>query len=1696
VKAWVNVCGINSTQRMGHGRSNPTTTHEYNSMKANTAKYPGLPNVIHGNGAVAYVMNHVCGGVIGFPITPSTEIAEIFEAARAEGSLNVWGKHPFFFGPEGEHSAQSGALGAALTGGQFISNASSSQGILYALESHYVTVGKKVGGFVLQVAARVVSKHSLNVMAGHDDVYALLSAGYTILFGANPQEAADLAAISYRVASLSLIPVANAMDGFATSHMLCEALLPEPALLAEYLGDPAGRIKAPTLAQEMLYGAKGRVAQLQQYLARHQADLTEGNLAKLQSYLETHAAKVEQDNVGKLVAKTLVWLPEELRGQWQRQWLNAFEKGTRQLVPALVDVNNPGLTGAVQNQADFQAGSVDHRTHFVNAVPALVRQAMDEYALLSGRKYEPVQTFMCDDAQTVMVGLGSVTDDVEAVVSHLRSQGKKVGLIAIKLLQPFPEAELVAALVGKKAVTVLERSDQTALTSLVTQALFKARENAVQLRHVGIPPMKVSPMLTTAIFGLGGHDLQPRHLIAAFKNMADGKVAPLIYLGSQFFSPTATPRVAEMQARLKLAYPETEIMALATEPNPRLLPDAAFRVRFHSVGGYGTIASGKLLTDILAGVLSMHSKSAPKYGSEKSGAPTNYYITLSPEPVKITNAELEDVEVVISPDHKVFKHTNPLLGLVAGGTFILQSNASAEEVWQELSAQARKTIREKKIRFFIIDAFAVAKKHAPTPELATRMMGIAFIGAVAGHVNQVSAGAAPDVILEKVRQQIAKKFGGKGGAVIDGNMAVIREGIEATQLVDYESAAFARLKIQPDSIAIRDVSLSASMCQSAGESACAGMFDRAYYDDMVLNPFREGSIGEAPVLPGTGLFIPAGTAGSKDKGLFRRTVPEFQADLCTGCMECALVCPDGAIPNSVHEIHELLLTAILQLDITQAQREAMRAHVYALSESVRESYRQSKLERPFHELVADAASNLGTNNVTVLRNFSKLIDVLAVYPVARTRPFFDAMEKAKPGSGGLYAVNIDPWKCTGCLECVEVCGPGALVQREQDAALLQTLQQRFDFMSQTPNTPARFVADAIQPGGEIKRLLLDRANYYSTTGGHGACRGCGEVTATRLFMATNHSITDKRQRDHIHALEDLIGRLKDKQASLAEHDAERQQRIGALVSTLDHRLYLYESGPTGDGPSGAVIANSTGCSSVYASTFPFNAFKDPWVNSLFQDAQPLAKGIFEGIAAQTVDDVRALRLAQLELADTYDPAVHDQELRMLSWQQFSVAELGLMPTVITIGGDGATYDIGFGALSRILMSGTPLKILVLNTGSYSNTGGQASTSSFLAQDADLARFGSTSSGKHESRKELALIAAFHSNVFVCATSTALQGHFLKNTMECLTYTDGPALLDVYTPCQGEQGINDAASNQRSRMAVESRMSPVFVHDPRRGNTLHDWFSLEGNPDPEQTWATTTLEYLDEQGQLKLMNMAFTPAHFALGEIRFKKQFHKLASDAANTLLVEAYVELPRAERVGKSAFIWSTDGNRNLIKIAVDEAIIALVEERRKYWHLLQYLDGQHVAKMDESHRAGMASLQAQYLDSVTQRDSSLDSFALAMSELAAASKAPVGGARVIPITALPGNPGSSPAAVANTPVAEGAALVSYDIADQVKCTDCKTCYQDLPELFEKTRIVINGESRDVGQLIVGALERVKVTPELKARIKRVSANCDAEIIR
>ena len=687
----------------------------------------------------------------------------------------------------------------------------------------------------------------------------------------------------------------------------------------------------------------------------------------------------------------------------------------------------------------------------------------------------------------------------------------------------------------------------------------------------------------------------------------------------------------------------------------------------------------------------------------------------------------------------------------------------------------------------------------------------------------------------------------------------------------------------------------------------------------------------------------------------------------------------------------------------------------------------------------------------------------------------------------MYAVTVDPWKCSGCLECIEVCGPGSLVEREQTPELLETMQAGFEFLNQAPGTPASFYEGATGEGGKTARLMLDPENYYCVTGGHGACRGCGEVTAIRMVLAANRAIHSERNKAHTAELEALIERLSAKRGQVS--DTGRADRIGKTLQTLERRLYELESGPTGKGPSSAVIANSTGCSSVYASTFPFNPYTDPWVNSLFQDAQPLAKGIFEGISATAVEDFRAIRTAKLELEDGYKPE-HDAFFKYFNWTQLTDDELGLLPTVLTIGGDGATYDIGFGALSRVLASNTPVKIVVLNTGAYSNTGGQASTASLTAQDSDLSRVGAAHAGKEEDRKELGLIASFHPNVFVAQCNTAVQGTFFNAVLEFLNYKDGPAVLDIYTPCQPEHGISDNSSRRQGKAACDSRMSPTFLRDPRLGEFL----SLDGNPAKDKDWTNVTISYVDEAGAKQRVQVPFTPADFAFSEGRFKKHFKKLPEGANNGVPIHEYLGMSAAAREGKTPYVLTTDAKDRLVKMAVAPAMVKLTQERRRNWRMLQFLAGQQIEAMDASHRAEMDAMKAKLAEAAGQRETTLDSIAQAMAELAASSGAPVsagfGGAAFAANGA-----GSAPA---KGPAAANGSKPLVTFADDriADCTNCKTCYQELSELFEKTSITVEGASKDVGHLIPGILERTTITDDLRKRVARVSANCEAEIIR
>src|ERR1700691_2558396 len=232
-----------TSNREGHVREKP--------------RYPGIRVTANGNQLVSYhTETRITDAGIFYPITPSTEGGELYQQAYAEGKLNVFGHNTIAVEAEGEHAAQGGAIAHSVCG-QRVVNFTSGQGVVYGVEQYYHAPGK-CSTMVLEVGARALTKHALNVHCGHDDVYGALDTGWIILFGKDAQQTADQALIVRRVTELSLTPAMNVQDGFLTSHLERTFYKHESELMREFLGAPSDIIDCPTEAQRVLFGPKRR----------------------------------------------------------------------------------------------------------------------------------------------------------------------------------------------------------------------------------------------------------------------------------------------------------------------------------------------------------------------------------------------------------------------------------------------------------------------------------------------------------------------------------------------------------------------------------------------------------------------------------------------------------------------------------------------------------------------------------------------------------------------------------------------------------------------------------------------------------------------------------------------------------------------------------------------------------------------------------------------------------------------------------------------------------------------------------------------------------------------------------------------------------------------------------------------------------------------------------------------------------------------------------------------------------------------------------------------------------------------------------------------------------------------------------------------------------------------------------------------
>jgi pyruvate-ferredoxin/flavodoxin oxidoreductase len=418
----------------------------------------------------------------------------------------------------------------------------------------------------------------------------------------------------------------------------------------------------------------------------------------------------------------------------------------------LMDPAHPIMSGVVQNQDSYMKGKIAQR-YFYDRIPAITKRAMEEFYTLTGRRYGAIGSYRLDDADYAIVGMGSLVETATATANYLRDGGAKVGTLHVTSFRPFPGPEIVEALKDVRAFAVIERMDNpTAQSNPLTSEIKAAFVDALS-GAPGYPKIDHAPVIYSGAAGLGSRDIRPGDFIAVIDHMRANNERRFFVLGVDHH------------------------LRLAVEHEPDVRPKGAFSMRGHSVGGYGSVTTNKVIATIVGDLLGLNVQAYPMYGSEKKGLPTTYFLTVAEEPIR-AHAELRHVDFVPLNNVNAFNLGNPLGGLVPGGAvFIQHSSRDPDRVWSTIPRDARKFICENQIRVFALDAVNVAQEVASQRELAQRMQGIVLLGVflrVAPFVRQ--RGLSDAEVDATVEKSLRKFFGKRGEKVVQENLLAVRRG--------------------------------------------------------------------------------------------------------------------------------------------------------------------------------------------------------------------------------------------------------------------------------------------------------------------------------------------------------------------------------------------------------------------------------------------------------------------------------------------------------------------------------------------------------------------------------------------------------------------------------------------------------------------------------------------------------------------------------------------------------------------------------------------------------------------------------------------------------------------------------------------------------------------------------------------------------
>ena len=505
----------------------------------------------------------------------------------------------------------------------------------------------------------------------------------------------------------------------------------------------------------------------------------------------------------------------------------------------------PVVRGTAQNpDVFFQAREAANP--FYLALPGIVGEVMAEFGERTGRRYGLVDYHGALNAERVVVVMGSAAGAVAETVDALVARGERVGMLTIRLFQPFPAAEILAALPATtRAIAVLDRTKEP---GAVGEPLYLEAVAAVSEAMDADEPRFVSPpRIVGGRYGLASKEVTPAMIKAVFDELAGERPRRHFTVG-----------IYDDVTRLSLTIP--------TDFRPSR-PAGEVQALFYGLGADGTVGANKASVKIIGEGTDLFAQGYFVYDSKKSGSMTVSHLRFGPEPIRSTYL-VDEADFVACHQFGLLGKIRMLEHAKHGATFLLNSPYGPDEVWDQLPRSVQEQLVEKAIDFWVIDAVAVAAEVGMGNRINTIMQPCFF---------RLSGVLPADDAVARIKDFVRKTYAKRGEAVVERNFAAIDRSLERLVAVPLGVPGGGRPALPPIPEAAPDFVRRVTAVMMAGDG-----------DQLPVS-----------ALPVDGTF-PTGTT-KYEKRAIAQMIPVWDPSICIDCGKCAMVCPHATIRMKVFE---------------------------------------------------------------------------------------------------------------------------------------------------------------------------------------------------------------------------------------------------------------------------------------------------------------------------------------------------------------------------------------------------------------------------------------------------------------------------------------------------------------------------------------------------------------------------------------------------------------------------------------------------------------------------------------------------------------------------------------------------------------------------------------------------------------------------